>query len=314
MESNVWPTELRRRQWPWSNQGHLNQFSSENKCIAYFSGLWSADDLSDQWLLWVWRYCFRYSTWFHCLCLKIQHRLMHEVNYTGRISCEQFFCCRIRLEELLYDAESDLWAIANFYDFCSYIIIDCLVMPYVSMTHPTFLSPSDLLHTSLCFVTSRIRTRYRNKITQHNVDSSEYCRKSFKQHFVNKITIIMLTRRPKLKILSAECWVLSPCHKWVRGHRGTETPPCAAWSLLKMTASSAPNVNKISIAQDRMHHSTCNLLEISKRDPVTTLHPQQNDYRPTVFIVDPLIDGWFFSARNAADADPWRSRTEGENW
>jgi len=40
-----------------------------------------------------------------------------------------------------------------------------------------------------------------------------------------------------------------------------------------------------------MHHSTCNLLEISKRDPVTTLHPQQNDYRPTVFIVDPLIDG-----------------------
>jgi len=59
--------------------------------------------------------CFRYSKWFHCLYLKNPAYTMYKVNYNSRTShVSNYFWCHFRPEELLYDTEHDLLAIAKF--------------------------------------------------------------------------------------------------------------------------------------------------------------------------------------------------------
>jgi len=57
---------------------------------------------------------FSYYKRCHYLYLRNTAYIMCEVNYNGRTSyMSKYFCCRIRLEGLLYDTERGLSAIAN---------------------------------------------------------------------------------------------------------------------------------------------------------------------------------------------------------
>jgi len=58
---------------------------------------------------------FRYNKRFRCLYLKHPASIMYEVNYNSRTSRVSYYLyCRLRPEELLYDAKRDLSATAKF--------------------------------------------------------------------------------------------------------------------------------------------------------------------------------------------------------
>jgi len=65
---------------------------------------------------------FRYYKRFHCLYLKNTAYTTYEDNYSGRVMsyASSYFCCRIRPEGVLYDAERDILATAKFlvFDLC----------------------------------------------------------------------------------------------------------------------------------------------------------------------------------------------------
>ena len=69
-----------------------------------------ADDLE-----WPFAGHVRYCKWFYCLYVKYTACTMYQVNYNRRLSyMSNHFCCCIRLEGLLCDAEHDLLAVAKF--------------------------------------------------------------------------------------------------------------------------------------------------------------------------------------------------------
>ena len=119
IESDMWPIELCYRQWRWSIilEVVLAIFWCENKCSLLFRspivspGDSVKDDIADD-LVWLLVISGTINGFIVCIWKYSMHELP---NWNGRTShVSDYFCCRIRPEEQLHDAQRDLLAIAKF--------------------------------------------------------------------------------------------------------------------------------------------------------------------------------------------------------